>query len=107
MDRECKHFLKSFGCWLEFYYRQDVRAASPQRHIRLPAVLVDRGKGLELLIQFDEIKACGNLEELILFTRRKVEWACPSLSTNWAKPTGDSAELQLERNISRTEISHL
>ena len=124
MHREWKHFLESLGCSLVFYYRQEFRAAYPQRDIRLPAVLVDRGNGLELLIQFDEIKACGNLEELILFTRRKVEWACPdwmetrkaarsngadtqSTSTNRAKPAGDGAERQLERNISRVEVSHL
>lgn len=124
MHREWKHFLESLGCSLVFYYRQEFRAAYPQRDIRLPAVLVDRGNGLELLIQFDEIKACGNLEELILFTRRKVEWACPdwmetrnaarsngahkqTTSTNQAKPTGDDAERQLDCNISRTEVSHL
>lgn len=62
MHREWKHFLESLGCSLDFYYRTEVRAAYSQRDIRLPAVLVDRGNGLELLIQFDEIKACGNLE---------------------------------------------
>lgn len=124
MNREWKHFLESLGCSLDFYYRTEFRAAYPQRDIRLPAVLVDRGNGLELLIQFDEIKACGNLEELILFTRRKVEWACPdwmetrkatrsndedkqAASTNRAKPSGDGAGRQHERNISRTGVSHL
>lgn len=124
MRREWKHFLESLGCSLDFYYRKEFRATYPQRDIRLPAVLLDRGNGLELLIQFDEIKACGNLEELMLFTRRKVEWACPdwmetrkearkngehrqTTSTNRAKPAGDGAERQLERNISRTGVSHL
>ena len=124
MHREWKHFLESLGCSLDFYYRTEFRAAYPQLNCRLPAVLVDRGNGLELLIQFDEIKACGNLEELILFTRRKVEWACPdwsaarkaarsygadkqTTSTNWPEPTGDGAGRQHERNISRTGVSHL
>ena len=88
-------------------YRQEFRAAYPQRDIRLPALLVDQGNGLELLIESDEIKACGNLEELMLFTRRKVEWACLGLSTNRTKPTADGAARQLERNISRTGVSHL
>ena len=107
MHREWKHFLESLGCSLVFYYRQEVRAAHPQKDIRLPAVLVERGNGLELLIESDEIKACGNLAELILFTRRKVEWACPDLSTKRVRPTGDDAERQLDCNISRAEASHL
>ena len=107
MHREWKHFLESLGCSLVFYYRQEFRAAYPHLNFSLPAVLVGRGNSLTLLIESDEIKACGNLEELILFTRRKVEWACPGLSINRAKPTGDSAERQLDCNISRTGVSHL
>jgi hypothetical protein len=107
MHREWKHFLESLGCSLVFYYRQEFRTAYPQKDIRLPAVLVERGNGLELLIESDEIKACGNLAELILFTRRKVEWACPDLSSHRAGPTGDDADRQVERNISRTGVSHL
>jgi hypothetical protein len=107
MHREWKHFLESLGCSLDFYYRKEFRAAYPHLNFSLPAVLVGRGNSLTLLIESDEIKACGNLEELILFTRRKVEWACPGLSTNRAKPTGDDAKRQVERNISRTGVSHL
>lgn len=124
MHREWKHFLESLGCSLVFYYRQEFRATYPHLNVSLPAVLVERGNGLTLLIESDEIKACGNLEELILFTRRKVEWACPdwmetrkaarsngahkqTTPTNQAKPTGEGAERQHDCNISRTGVSHL
>lgn len=77
MHRKWKHFLESLGCPLVFYYRQEFRAAYPHLEFQLPAVLVERGNGLELLLATDEIKACGSLDELIHFTRLKVEWACP------------------------------
>lgn len=124
MRLKWKHFLESLGCSLEFFYRTEFRTAHPGLEVRLPAVLVARGNVLELLIESDEIKACGNLEELILFTRRKVEWACPdwmetrkaahangeekqTTFPNRAKPTGDDAARQLERNISPPGVSHL
>lgn len=86
MHREWKHFLESLGCPLEFLYRKEFRAAYPSLEIRLPAVLVGRGNGLvRLLIESDEIKACGSLEELMVFTRRKVEWACPEMAVAGGK----------------------
>jgi hypothetical protein len=77
MHREWKRFLESLECRLVFYYRKEFRADYPHLDCHLPAVLVERGNGLELLLASDEIKACGTLEELIHFTRWKVEWACP------------------------------
>lgn len=124
MHRQWKHFLESLGCALEFFYRTEFRAAYPGREVRLPAVFISRGNGLELLIESDEIKACGDLEELILFTRQKVEYACPdwmatrnaaysigadnqTTSDNPATPTDVGAERQHERNKSRAGVSHL
>lgn len=70
-------FLNRSAVRWNSFYRTEFRAAHPGREVRLPAVFISQGNGLELLIESDEIKACGNLEELMLFTRRKVEWACP------------------------------
>jgi hypothetical protein len=94
MHREWKRFLESLACSLDFFYRNEFRAAHPQFNFPLPAVLVGRGCGLELLIASDEIKACGCLEELILFTRRKVEWACPGWmeSRKSARLEGNASE---------------
>lgn len=102
MRREWKRFLESLGCELEFFYRTDFREAHPDSEARLPAVFVSRGHSFVLLIESDEIKACGNLEELMLFTRRKVEWARSNAIPKTQQPT----QLPVGENLSRTKADN-
>lgn len=85
-----KHFLESLHCSLNFYYRREFRAEYPLSDIELPAILIERGEGLELLLSAHEIKTCADLDELMLRTRWK-------LGPNLAHPPKPETQLSVQK----------
>ncbi|HEV2765066.1 MAG TPA: hypothetical protein VGV38_18940 [Pyrinomonadaceae bacterium] len=61
---EWREFLDGLGRPLEFLHADELKARYGAQSARLPAILLKRGEGLEVLVAAEAINACRTLDEL-------------------------------------------
>jgi hypothetical protein len=76
MVRPWKLFLDSLDCPKEFLHRNEFLAQFPHSKIALPVILWEDETGLQTLLSAEEIKGCGNLENLTTTLRTKLIGLC-------------------------------
>ena len=65
MKKRWKNFLNDLDVKLEFLHRDEMAKKYPDVAVRLPAVFIQSGHSLNLLINAGEIGLCRDLEELM------------------------------------------
>jgi len=65
MKKRWKNFLNDLDVKLEFLHRDEMAKKYPAVAVRLPAVFIQSGHSLNLLINAGEIGLCRDLEELM------------------------------------------
>jgi hypothetical protein len=64
MRKPWKDFLDGLGLPLTFYHRNEFWRATGRRDVDLPAILLDEGTDLSVLVPAATINACDDLEDL-------------------------------------------
>lgn len=65
MKKRWKYFLNDLDVKVEFLHRDEMAKKYPAVSVRLPAVFIQSGHSLNLLINAGEIGLCRDLEELM------------------------------------------
>jgi len=71
IDNKWKGFVGKFTD-VEFLHKNEFFEKYGERDIKLPAVFIDKGNGLRVLIFAREISTCKNVDELIYIVQKEV-----------------------------------
>jgi hypothetical protein len=74
MKPEWREWLKRLALPTQFFHLDDFRAAWPDAHFALPAILSERSGKLEALVSPSEFKTVSSVNELIMLLEKKLEY---------------------------------